>query len=105
MREYMRKRRQEPEFKEREKERCGERKKEIQKWFQDYKKILACEIGNDSRDYVLEFHHHKGEKENTISRMVWKSYSIKTILSELKKCKILCANCHKEHHHRERQKK
>lgn len=101
----MRERRKDPEFREHERKAYKERRDEIVKWFNDYRKILCCEVCKDERDYVLEFHHHVGDKEHSISRMVFSSYSKKTILQELMKCKVLCANCHKEYHYRERGKK
>jgi hypothetical protein len=54
------------------------------------KKCIECGI-NDIR--VLDF-DHKHSKHLEISKMMG-SYSWKSILKEIEKCDILCANCHR----------
>jgi len=51
----------------------------------------------DENDYlVLEFNHINPEtKSFNIGKTKGKSKSWSTILNEVKKCEILCANCHK----------
>mgnify|MGYP003132136593 CR=1 FL=1 len=105
MRKYMAEKRKDASFRDAEKVGIKKRSKGIIEWFDDYKSVLKCEICGEARSYCLEFHHAHGTKEREISRMVFCSYSIKTILSELKKCQVLCSNCHKELHHFERKKK
>lgn len=47
---------------------------------------------------ALEFHHLEPEhKDFTISKT--RSRSLDTIKPELEKCRLLCANCHREVHH------
>ena len=45
---------------------------------------------------ALDF-HHVGDKEHTISKM-YLNQPLSKILQEVKKCMLLCANCHREHH-------
>jgi predicted HNH restriction endonuclease len=45
---------------------------------------------------ALDF-HHKGDKEEPISKLI-KNNSREKILKETKKCILLCANCHRELH-------
>jgi len=47
--------------------------------------------------WALDFHH----KEECISRVIHSSSKEKA-LKEAKKCIILCANCHRELHYKER---
>lgn len=48
---------------------------------------------------ALTFHHiNKKDKLDTISNMACKSRSFSMILSEIKKCIVLCQNCHHELH-------
>ena len=45
---------------------------------------------------VMEFDHVGGHtKTDTISRMVGNELSIRTILIEIQKCELVCANCHR----------
>jgi hypothetical protein len=52
------------------------------------------------KDYAvcLDFHHCIGEKENNISIMVNRAFSLENIQTEIDKCIILCANCHRLEH-------
>lgn len=45
---------------------------------------------------VLEFHHPKKNKEEAISQILDRRWS--NLELEIKKCKILCSNCHAEEH-------
>jgi len=45
---------------------------------------------------LLEFHHGLGEKERNIKRLLEEKWS--AIEEELKKCQLLCGNCHAELH-------
>lgn len=50
---------------------------------------------------ALEFHHtDSANKKLAISKLVSHNYCIATIKTELRKCVILCANCHREEHER-----
>jgi hypothetical protein len=44
----------------------------------------------------LEFHHIDGNKETQISKLLL--YRKEKILNELKKCILLCSNCHVKEH-------
>lgn len=67
------------------------RRQMIAEWIANYKKTKVCE-NCGYKDYrCLQFHHTK-DKKRDISCMT--SWSIKAIKQEIKKCKILCANCH-----------
>lgn len=47
---------------------------------------------------ALDF-HHQGNKEGHITTFI-KNESRQKVLKEVKKCILLCANCHREVHHR-----
>ena len=77
----------------------AQRRRDKSKWFVDLKKDLKCSrCGND--DYrVLDFHHRdKGNKRSEVSTMVRSMLSNRTILIEIEKCDVLCANCHRIEH-------
>jgi len=47
---------------------------------------------------ALDFHHKDSRKENSVSALLHK-VSKEKILKEVKKCILLCANCHRELHY------
>lgn len=68
------------------------------------KKIMAanflggkCTKCGNSDIRVLDFHHNKGQKDECISRILNKTNT--QILKEVKKCVLLCRNCHSEIHY------
>ena len=54
----------------------------------------SCADCQENNILVLEFDHVTGEKRNSISLMVNGGYSIEAIKEEIKKCEIVCSNCH-----------
>ena len=74
------------------------RKVELRKWMQDYKKTLKCELCPENNVACLEF-HHLGEKERGISDLVNRGCSKTKIMGEIKKCQVLCSNCHRKFHY------
>lgn len=57
-----------------------------------------CELCNEKEIFKLCFHHKvTHEKEANISYLIYKRFS--EIESELKKCQLLCHNCHAELHY------
>ena len=66
----------------------------------EIKKNLKCSKCGEEREYCLDFHHADlNEKENTIARMTSNNYRLDTVLNEIKKCIVLCSNCHREFHY------
>ena len=61
---------------------------------------LACQsCGYNKSIAALECHHRDpNEKDKQISRMT--TASKQKLFAELKKCDLLCANCHREEHER-----
>lgn len=54
-----------------------------------------CTDCGESDILVLEFDHVRGEKREAISNLLTKSASWKSISTEIEKCEVRCANCHK----------
>jgi hypothetical protein len=72
-------------------------------WFFEYKKGLKCKVCGENRYWVLDFHHRdKNEKEIEISSL-YRNGNRKKLLKEIEKCDVLCANCHRDLHFKERQ--
>ena len=71
-------------------------------WLDKYKDELECEVCGENRHWVLDFHHKDpSEKEEGVSRLV-RSAGIDRVLQEIDKCIVLCANCHRDLHYKER---
>jgi ferredoxin len=100
---YFQERRNDPEKAESDRARRRRRIKEKREWIQKHKEIVGCEAcGSKHPFYVLEFHHRNSEaKDNEISNMISTDYSRDAIVREVKKCMVVCRNCHAEIHWRE----
>ncbi len=78
--------------------KVAQRKKGIRQWLQEYKSTLSCEKCGESHPACLDF-HHRDEKLESVSKM--RCWSINKILEEIKKCSVLCSNCHRKLHWKE----
>ncbi len=85
--------------------RVQKRQDDIKAWFYSIKigqKCSAkhCDAVVTAKNVEKFDYHHKNPnfKEYGISDMMTKGYSIKSIKKELKKCILLCKECHSERH-------
>ncbi len=69
------------------------RRKKIRKWLYNYLLNHPCVDCPEKDPVVLTFDHLK-DKYMTISLMASTGYSIERIEKEIKKCEVVCANCH-----------
>lgn len=60
------------------------------------KKCCDC-LESDIR--VLEFDHVRGVKHKDVSILVSTAYCLQTLKEEIRKCDIVCANCHRKRTH------
>lgn len=69
-------------------------------WFLELKESLKCIRCDESRHWVLDFHHRDPtEKEASVSRVL-RGGSKQRVLDEIAKCDVLCANCHRDEHYK-----
>ena len=70
------------------------RKARRKHWLNKYKLAKSCELcGYNKSPYALHFDHlNSSTKVKAVSRMIMGS--LKTLMLELRKCRVLCANCH-----------
>ena len=73
------------------------RERVIKDQFLEYKSTKKCELCEESHPRALDF-HHVGKKRLNISTMSSDGYSLESIMNEIEKCRILCANCHRIEH-------
>ncbi len=84
-----------------ERQRIKLRREQIAKWFSQLKLQLKkhCRICKENHPACLDFHHRDPKsKTRKISDMVLFGWGKERILKELRKCDVLCSNCHRKLH-------
>lgn len=61
----------------------------------ELKKELCVDCGGSFHFSSMDFDHVRGEKLTEISKMISKTFSIETLINEIEKCDLVCANCHR----------
>ena len=73
--------------------------------WQKYKATLVCTICGESDPATLDFHHAVRDPTNRKLSNLLRNSAYRDVYEEIKKCIVLCANCHRKHHQRERDAK
>lgn len=82
------------------KEKAHDRKSELKQIIDNLKSISVCSSCGEDHPACLDFHHlNPLEKKFNIGSYITHGYSINKLLEEIKKCIILCANCHRKLHY------
>lgn len=69
------------------------------KWYRELKATLRCSECEESRPACLQFHHKDpSQKTKAVARLILQGNKLETILEEIAKCEVLCANCHLARH-------
>ena len=82
--------------------RYKKKRERINKRNEEFKKLLGgkCKFCSYNKCLAaLDFHHFTEDKEGNVSRII-KDLSKQKGLKEIRKCILLCANCHRELHHK-----
>jgi len=79
-----------------------ESKKKARADWQKFKATLACEKCGQNHPATLDFHHIVRDKSNRKVNQLTKIGSYLAARQEITKCSVLCANCHRIHHHEEK---
>ena len=84
------------------KKRVYQRKKEklaeAQEYVFEYLSIHPCKICEETDPIVLEFDHiDPTTKSFDICIGIQRGINLSVLISEIEKCRVLCANCHKRH--------
>jgi hypothetical protein len=73
--------------------------------WREYKATLACVKCGQNHPATFDFHHvDSASKEASVNKLV-RHRAFKQAMEEVKKCLVLCANCHRIHHHEEHENK
>ena len=85
--------------KQSEKARILKRKLKLRKWLDEYKSKLACERCDERHIACLDFHHRdRNKKDFTLGDARANGWGTERMLLEMKKCMVLCSNCHRKLH-------
>lgn len=80
-------------------EKTMDRRNIINVMFKQGKSRMYCVVCSESADCCLDFHHINPKHKNVeISNMLSRGFSPNSILRELRKCLIVCSNCHRKIH-------
>ena len=71
-------------------------------WLSDYKRERGCVRCKISDVRVLDFHHVNGQNKSFTLGYFRRSVGFDRIEQEVKKCEVLCANCHRIFHDEKR---
>jgi transcription elongation factor Elf1 len=83
--------------------KAAERKQKIRENFDKYKSTLKCEECGENHPACLDFHHiDPSKKDFSISQIKQYAWGDEKIEKEIKKCIVLCANCHRKYHYKEK---
>lgn len=73
-------------------------RKEFRVWFNEYKSGLKCSKCPENHPATLDFHHRDPKQKDFTISGTGTSIGRKKLLKEIKKCDILCSNCHRKWH-------
>lgn len=84
-------------------QKINKNKRANRAWFAAYKKTLSCTDCGQNHPATLDFHHVIHDKNHRkVNDLVSDGHAKARIILEIAKCVVLCANCHRIHHHNER---
>ena len=67
-------------------------------WLWQLKSTLSCIQCGEQHPACLDFHHRSSEvKKGTIGKLI-NHATLAVVIEEIKKCDVLCANCHRKLH-------
>jgi len=92
-----------PEVREKRRKWRMARRHALAEWFNEIKSTLSCVRCGESHPACIQFHHSDPkQKDISLSDAVRKGWGRERILAEAAKCEVLCANCHRKHHAKDR---
>jgi hypothetical protein len=86
-------------------ERAAEKKRSQRAEWDEFKNTLSCTQCGENHPATLDFHHVVRDPSNHKVHRLVANGSITKAREEIKKCVVLCSNCHRKHHYDEYQEK
>lgn len=85
------------------KEKVKANKHKYRNQWREFKATLSCINCGFNHPAALDFHHVIRSPDNRKVNELLRQDAYRAAMEEIKKCVVLCANCHRVHHHEERQ--
>jgi len=85
--------------KEETKKRTKENRKGYKKLWQTFKEHISCAKCGMNHPACMDFHHEDPSTKTGAVNQFVRAKSWKKAYAEAAKCIVLCANCHRIHHH------
>jgi predicted HNH restriction endonuclease len=74
-----------------------EKYRQLRHILNDWRKSLSCEVCGENDEVCLDFHHcESDDKVSNVGSIV--NQGAKAVIRELKKCVVVCCNCHRKIH-------
>lgn len=70
-------------------------RKEARALLRAAKDVPCADCGDKFHFAAMDFDHVRGEKKGCLSTMASKITTLDTLLEEMAKCEVVCANCHR----------
>ncbi|MDR9429337.1 MAG: hypothetical protein RI568_01320 [Natronomonas sp.] len=81
-------------------ERTRRRRATLRRWVNEKKRREGCTRCEVDAPACLDYHHPETvEKRMSVGTMVTYGYGKQALESGIRKCAVLCANCHRKEHH------
>src|SRR6185436_18699150 len=78
----------------------------LTQWVDSYKARFGCFVCGEKDHVVLDLHHKDPTtKESSVGLLVAKRAPLIVVMAEAAKCVVVCANCHRRLHYKERLRK
>ena len=71
------------------------RRERLAQWINQFKRRPCSDCGGEYPPYLMDFDHVTGDKLDDICGMRMRTVERETILAEIAKCEVVCANCHR----------
>ena len=81
----------------------AKRRADFQQRLNELKQRPCADCGVSYPPYVMEFDHVTGTKLDDVCNLRRRLVKWQTILAEIAKCEVVCANCHRARTHSRRQ--
>lgn len=83
--------------KERQKSNVERNRNRYRQAFKVWKNTLSCIVCGENFGPCLDFHHINDDKDTEVS-LLMSNMNLDAVVTELNKCVVLCANCHRKVH-------